>query len=210
MTDSRYRGRIDALEALWARWGDIGASLTEQQWTSPTRCAGWDVAALYAHVGMFPPAIATSPAVETTSDPATAVEILRGFNAPDEAAHSMAEQVAHAATATAADLDRAGLRALYTDEGPRAIAALREHAAGSLTPWPGADAVTTWAEAIRIVLMESAVHLLDVLDTLNLPAEVPAAALQDTVHLLAEIAEPTSFIEAATGRSEHSPLPVLR
>lgn len=55
MTNLRYRHRIDALEMVWRRWADIGVGLSEQQWSTPTRCVGWDVAALYAHVGMFPP-----------------------------------------------------------------------------------------------------------------------------------------------------------
>ncbi|NYH80633.1 uncharacterized protein (TIGR03083 family) [Actinopolyspora biskrensis] len=211
MSDSEHCDRIDALEEVWERWAEIGTALSEQQWSSATRCAGWDVAALYAHVGMFPPAVADPPATaeEITANPVTAVDILRGFNVPGGAAHEMADQVARAAASTAAELDRAGLIARYTD-GPRAVAALRDRAATSLVPRPGTSAVTTWSEAVRIVLMESVIHLLDVLDGLNLQPEVPAAALRETVHLLAEIADPVSFLEAATGRSGHSPLPVLR
>ncbi|MEV6226971.1 maleylpyruvate isomerase N-terminal domain-containing protein [Saccharopolyspora shandongensis] len=207
-----YRERVDALEAVWACWAEIGAGLSEQQWSRATRCPGWDVAALYAHVGMFPAAVADPPAgaVKTTAAPVTAVEILRGFNAPGGVAHEMADQVAHAAVATASSLDRAGLIGHYADDAPRAVAALRDRGATSLVPWPGANAVTTWDEAVRIVLMESVVHLLDVLDGLERAPEVPAAALRETVHLLAEIAEPVSFIEAATGRIPKSPLPVLR
>ncbi|WP_433868508.1 hypothetical protein [Saccharopolyspora sp. CA-218241] len=67
-----------------------------------------------------------------------------------------------------------------------------------------------WSEAIRIVLMESVVHLLDVLDALGRAPEVAPAALRETAHLLAEVAEPVGLIEAATGRSSRSPLPVLR
>ncbi len=58
--------------------------------------------------------------------------------------------------------------------------------------------------------MESVVHLLDVLDGLDRAPEIPQAALDETCHLLAEITESVRFIEAATGRSSHSPLPVLR
>jgi hypothetical protein len=39
---------------------------------------------------------------------------------------------------------------------------------------------------------------------------VPPLALKDTVLVLAELAPAVEFIEAATGRSTHSPLPVLR
>jgi hypothetical protein len=70
--------------------------------------------------------------------------------------------------------------------------------------------MTTWVEALRIVLLESVVHLLDVLHGLGRNLCVPASGLREAVHLLAEIAEPVMFIEAATGRSVRSPLPVLR
>lgn len=84
MANSRYRHRIDALEVVWRRWADIGAGLSEQRWSTPTRCVGWDVAALYAHVGMFPSVVADPPPVPqgATLHPVTAVDILRGFNAP--------------------------------------------------------------------------------------------------------------------------------
>ncbi|HLR96166.1 MAG TPA: maleylpyruvate isomerase N-terminal domain-containing protein [Jiangellaceae bacterium] len=45
-TDSCYRDRVDALDAVWCRWSEIGAGLSEQQWSSATRCPGWDVAGL--------------------------------------------------------------------------------------------------------------------------------------------------------------------
>jgi hypothetical protein len=54
------------------------------------------------------------------------------------------------------------------------------------------------------------VHLLDVQRALDHPPVVPTPALQDTVQLLAELAPAVEFIEAATGRSACSPLPVLR
>lgn len=211
MACSLHGERIDSLDEVWARWAEVGAELSEQQWSSPTRCTGWDVAAVYAHVGMFPSAVLAPPAGEVEqADPVTAVDILRGFNAPGGVAHTVAEQVARAARAGAADLDRADLVARYAEQGPRAVAALRHREARSLLPWPSANAVTTWAEAVRIVLAESVVHLLDVLDGLGREPDVPAPALREAVHLLAEVAPPVSFVEAATGRSERSPLPVLR
>ncbi|MEV4695105.1 maleylpyruvate isomerase N-terminal domain-containing protein [Micromonospora echinospora] len=44
------RTETEVLGDLWRVWGAWGADLDEAQWTAPTRCAGWDVAALYAHV----------------------------------------------------------------------------------------------------------------------------------------------------------------
>lgn len=88
-----YRQRIDALDAVWRRWAEVGGDLTDAEWSRSSRCAGWDVAALYAHVGVFPQAVLDPPAADG-GEPVTAVGILRGFNAPSGVAHTMAEQVA--------------------------------------------------------------------------------------------------------------------
>lgn len=211
MTSTAYKNRVDALDAVWQQWAAIGAELSEQQWSCPTRCPGWDVAALYAHVGMFPPALVHPPDPERiTGDPVTAVDILRGFNAVGGEAHEMAVEVANTAVATAGSHARSSLVAIYSEEGPRAIGALRERDPASVVPWPGTEATTTWSEALRIVLMESVVHLLDVLDGLGLFPHLPTPALEETRDLLAEVADPVELIEAASGRSSNSPLPVLR
>jgi hypothetical protein len=110
----------------------------------------------------------------------------------------------------AAELGRAALVAFFTEDGPRGIAVLRRQDPDTRVPWPGAAAVTTWGEAVRIVMMEAVVHLLDVLDGLGMPADVPAAGLRDTAHLLADLADPAEFVSVATGRSTRSVLPVLR
>ena len=204
-----YRERLDALAAVWGRWAEVGSALTDVEWSTPSRCAGWDVAALFAHVGMFPQAVLDPPQADG-GDPVTAVDILRGFNQPSGVAHAMADQVADTAVAVAAQVGRPGLIAHFVDTGPRGIAALSERPADGLVPWPGAGAVTTWVEAVRVVLLESTVHLLDVLDGLGRAPDVPAEALRDTAHLLADLADPVAFVDAATGRSSASPLPVVR
>jgi hypothetical protein len=63
VTDARYHRRLDALEAVWGRWAEIGTKLPPHGWSAATRRPGWDVAALYAHVGLFPRAVADPPAV---------------------------------------------------------------------------------------------------------------------------------------------------
>ncbi|MGH3975580.1 MAG: hypothetical protein ACRDS9_19950 [Pseudonocardiaceae bacterium] len=65
-------------------------------------------------------------------------------------------------------------------------------------------------QALRIVVLEATVHLLDVRRAVGHPPVVPPPALKDTAQLLAEVAPAVELIEAATGRSTHSPLPVLR
>lgn len=208
---SAYLSRVDALEMVWRRWAEIGDKLSEQQWSQATRCPGWDVAALYAHVGMFPPVVADPPAVpkNVPTRQVTAVEILRGFNASGGMAHTMASRVAHDAVSRAVR-PRATLVACYADDGQRAIAALRSRQPTSLIAWPGVAGVTTWVQALRIVLMESVVHLLDVADALACAPEIDEAALRETSHFLTDIADPVRLIEAASGRSSTSPFPVLR
>ena len=203
-----YRLRIEALEAVWGQWAEVGTGLTGAEWSRPSRYAGWDVAALFAHVGVFPHAV-LDPRAADGGDPVTAVDVLRGFNAPSGVAHSMADQVADHAVALAAQVGRPGLVAFFADGGPRGIAALRDRSADGLVPWPSSGAVTTWVEAIRIALLEATVHLLDVLNALGRAPDVPAEALRETAHLLADLADPVAFVEGATGRAA-SPLPVLR
>jgi hypothetical protein len=142
--DARYRPRIDAIEAVWGRWAEIGGNLPPDEWNIATRCPGWDVAALYAHVGLFPRALADPPAMPqgTAGDPVTAVDILRGFNAPGGVAHGMAEQVAGAAVSVAAELGGPALVGLFADDGPRAVEALRRREPSELVPWPATGRVT--------------------------------------------------------------------
>jgi hypothetical protein len=56
-----YRQRIDALEAVREQWAEVRSGLTDAEWSRPSRCAGWDVAALFAHVGVFPQAVLDAP-----------------------------------------------------------------------------------------------------------------------------------------------------
>jgi hypothetical protein len=119
MLNRQYGCRIDALAAVWSCWAETGRGLTAQDWSTATRCPGWDIAALYAHVGMFPRAVVDPPPTpdEIAAEPITAVDILRGFNAPDGVAHTMAEKVARTAVSHAAELGTAHLVALFGGRG---------------------------------------------------------------------------------------------
>ena len=105
---------------------------------------------------------------------------------------------------------RTALVERFTVHGPQALRRLRQAKPTLVVPWPDSDVVITLREALRIVVLEATVHLLDVQRALGQPPVVPPLALKDTVQLLAELASAVEFIEAATGRSTHSPLPVLR
>lgn len=211
MDDVRYRDRVDALDAVWVCWARTAGTLTGEGWARPSRCAGWDVAALYAHVGLFPHAMRNAPPLPAEPGVGlTAAAILRGFNAPDGVAHEMAAEVADGAVRLAAETGPDGLRRIFTEDAPQAVGVLREHACGDRVPWPAAAGMTTWGEAVRIVLLESTVHLLDVLDALGRASEVPPTALRETVHLLAEVADPVALVETATGRTATPVFPLLR
>ena len=211
MQGIHYRDRVEALEETWACWARTSRTLADDGWARPSRCAGWDVAALYAHVGMFPVAVRNAPLLPADpGTPLTAVGILRGFNAPGGVAHGMATEVADAAVRSAAGAGPDGLRHTFIEDAPRAIEVLRGHDPGDLVPWPATGGVTTWGEALRIVLLESAVHLLDVLDALDRAPDVPEPALREAAHLLAEVADPVTLVEAATGRTTAGVFPVLR
>jgi uncharacterized protein (TIGR03083 family) len=206
-----YSGRLDALEQTWRVWAELGDGLSEDQWSTATRCPGWDVAALYAHHSAFPRNMsALLPLLDAVGEPVTAGELVRRFNAPDGVAHTMAETVAVQVVSDAAQLTRKELVDRFSVHGPRALQRLRQAEATLVVPWPGSGAVITLGEALRIVILEATVHLLDVQRALGHPPVVPPPVLKDTALLLAELAPAVEFIEAATGRSTHSPLPVLR
>lgn len=211
MGQSRYRERVDAVAEAWSCWATTGSTLDAVGWSAPSRCDGWDVAALFAHVAMFPYAVLHAPAPPPApGTPVTAAAILAGFNEPGGVAHEMAGQVATAAVAGARDTPPDALVAAFAATGGQAVEELRTHRFDEPVPWPAADAVTTWGEAVRIVLLESVVHLLDVLDALGRPPEIPGDGPREAAHLLAEVAGPVRFVEAATGRSSDAVVPVLR
>ncbi|MGH3777674.1 MAG: maleylpyruvate isomerase N-terminal domain-containing protein [Pseudonocardiaceae bacterium] len=208
--DDAHLDRVDTLGQIWQIWAQLGDSLTGEQWSAATRCPGWDVVAVYAHYSAFPLMMNAPLPDGPVGEPATAAEILGQFNAPDGAAHTMAETVADGAVSEAAAHTRRELIDRFSVHGPRALQRLRQVGATTVVPWPVSGVFVTLVEALRIVLLEATVHLLDVQRALGHPPVVPKPALRETVQLLAELAPAVELIEAATGRSTHSPLPVLR
>ena len=206
-----HAARLAALAALWERWADLGSGLSEVEWLSPTRCTGWDVRAVYAHHSMLPMVLATAelPAAAAGTQGLTAARVLLRFNEPDGVAHTMKDGVASLAVAQAAGGAEA-LLARFRGQAPAAIATLRRLDPEQVVVWATPDTPIAVHELVRIVLMEATVHLLDVYDGLQRPCDVDESILEHTVKLLAEMTPAVAFIEAATGRSADSPLPVLR
>ncbi|WP_067818847.1 maleylpyruvate isomerase N-terminal domain-containing protein [Nocardia inohanensis] len=212
--DDFYGSRVDALEEIWAVWGELGAGLDEQQWRAESRCPGWDVAAIFAHHSLMPVAFDTPaelPGPGSIDRVCTAAEALRGFNEPDGLAHTLADTVADQAAAESVSCTPDELTDRFRVRGANAVRKLRSAPPEVVAPWGSTGRMITLAEGVRIVLLEATIHLLDVLRALELPPElVPATALAETAALLAELPPPVDFIEAAAGRSTASPFPILR
>lgn len=213
MVDLAYGDRLDAVVGIWEVWAELGSSLTRAQWSTGTRCSGWDVACLYAHHSRAPVALSRWPprAPERTDGrPLTAPEVLLRYNSPGGVASTAAAAVASRAVAEAAQHPPAEFVERFRVLGPAAVGHLRVASPDDAMGWPAVETGMTMREVLRIVLMEATVHLLDVQRALDLAPAVPQAALAATSRLLAEVAPAVQLIEAATGRSAQSPFPVVR
>ncbi len=193
----------DAREVLadaWERWARRCATLSPEEWSTPTRCSGWDVAALLAHVcpdsAMFARlggAIVDGPAAVTD-----AAEMLRRFNEPDGIAHTTADSLAEQAVSDAAALT------------PDVAAARFSECARILRTTPMSDDTviayptvgsTTLAVIAETALMEATVHMLDVAAAVG-GIEPSAQALGATRDLLIAVPDATAAIEVLAGRAD--------
>jgi uncharacterized protein (TIGR03083 family) len=202
--------RLTTLDTLWSSWAAQGLAMTDEQWGRPTRLGTWDVRSLYAHAGSWPFAYLPS-LVDRVRDAepthATAAALLRDFNAPDGNANRLRDRVAAGARDDAAKYSTAQMVEQFAGAGPRAIATARR--LGPVAVDYFGQAILRLDEAVSIGIMEATVHLLDLQRALGQPPNVPADGLTHTTALLAEMAPPVDFIEAATGRSAADLFPVL-
>jgi uncharacterized protein (TIGR03083 family) len=202
--------RLTTLDTLWSVWAEHGLAMTDEQWGRPTRLGTWDVRSLYAHAGSWPFAILPS-LVDRVRDAepthATAAALLRDFNAPDGPANRFRDWNAAGAREDAARYSTAQMVEQFAGAGPRAITTARR--LGPVAVDYVGQAVIRLDEAVSIGIMEATVHLLDLQRALGRPPDVPAEGLAHTTALLAEMAPPVDFIEAATGRSAADLFPVL-
>jgi hypothetical protein len=201
--------RLDTLDALWSAWAAIGSGLTEADWQRPTRLDDWDVRALWAHAAGWPFAfsmlVGRETAAPTTHD--TAAALLAEFNLPDGIANTMRSKVADAGRDDAENYSTMQMVGQFTETGPAAIKSA--HALGEVTVDYFGRAVLPLAEAVSIGIVEATVHLLDLQHALGHAPGAPPAALTHTAAVLAQIAHPIDFIEAATGRASTDLFPVL-
>ncbi|TFV56050.1 hypothetical protein E4P42_20885 [Mycobacterium sp. PS03-16] len=186
------------LADAWDRWSRRCAELTADEWSTPTRCDGWDVAALVAHVcpgdslfDQLSGAAIAGPAAVT--DPA---DLLRTFNAPEGAAQTMAGDVAAGALAEARGLTPSLAAARFAVNAER----LRAHPVDpdTVIAYPVVGSATL-AVVTEVALMEATVHLLDLAAAVG-GVEPSDEALSATRALLIAVPEPVAAVEALAGR----------
>jgi uncharacterized protein (TIGR03083 family) len=202
--------RLTTLGLLWAAWDRQGRTLAAEQWDRPTRLGDWTVRMLYAHAAGWPLGFSrlVGQVRETEPTHATAAALLGAFNRPGGIASGQADRVAAAAREDAATSTPAAMVEQFAVTGPRAIATARR--LGPVVVDYFGRAMLPLEEAASIGILEATVHLLDLQRALGAPPDVPAAGVEHTVGLLAEMAPPVDFIELATGRSSVALFPVLR
>jgi Mycothiol maleylpyruvate isomerase N-terminal domain len=190
----------EVLADAWDRWARRSAGLTPRQWSTPTRCHRWDVAALLAHVCPDPAvferlndAIIDGPAA--VSD---AAEMLRRFNEPEGIAHTSADTLAEQAVSEAERLT------------PESAAARFAECARILRATPMSDETviaypsvgsTTLSVIAETALMEATVHLLDLADAVG-GIEPSPQALTATRDLLIAVPDATAAVEVLAGRAD--------
>ncbi|MET8627031.1 maleylpyruvate isomerase N-terminal domain-containing protein [Kitasatospora sp. NPDC004669] len=200
----------DLLAEAWASWGERGAALGAEDWGRATRLTDWTVRELYAHVAPVPEMFTGLRAAvqDGPAEVSSGAGVLRAYNRPGGIAHTAAGQIAETAKRTAEAAEPAVLIARFGVEGPAALAGLADLPPDTVVAHPLLGSVTVGALG-EVALMEATVHLLDLIAAVGGPAPAEGA-LNFTRDLLAEVADPVAFIEAAAGRGSAPVLPVIR
>ncbi|RAG87323.1 hypothetical protein DN069_02020 [Streptacidiphilus pinicola] len=198
----------DLLTELWQSWAQRGAAFAPAEWNTPTRLPGWSVQALYAHVAPDPALFAglRGAIVEQPAAITSGAEILRIFNRPGGVAHVAADAVA-AQARDSADVTSPEELVKRFAEGPATVAQLGGFPDATAVAHPAG--LVTLGALRDVAIMEATVHLLDLIAAVGGPPP-PAAALAVTRDMLADVPDPTAFIEAAAGRTQDAVLPVIR
>jgi uncharacterized protein (TIGR03083 family) len=203
--------RCAILADAWHWWSATLSELDDASWHRDTRLPGWDVAALSAHASLLVQGLGILTAQPVPSEPTvrTARDMLRSFNAPGGLATTLAATLAALARQQAAATPVDGLVAIFAVNGPHVIGTIA--ASGPTVVEYFGNGTIPIVEAMSIAILEAVVHGLDLCAAIGAgPDSIPPAALRHTVDLLASMAEPVSFVEAATGRVTTPVLPVLR
>lgn len=197
------------LADAWQRWARRCAELTPDEWTTPTRCEGWDVAALLAHVCPEPATFdrLTGAAIDGPAAVTDAAAQLRRFNEPDGVANTNAEGLAEQAVSESPALTPQSAAQRF-EESARVLRATPMPAETTIAyPFVGS---TTLAVVAETALMEATVHLLDLADAVG-GVEPSAEALNATRDLLICVPDATLAVEVLAGRADPAmAIPAIR
>ncbi|WP_433611671.1 maleylpyruvate isomerase family mycothiol-dependent enzyme [Prescottella agglutinans] len=199
----------DLLIRLWRMWAKRAAELSDEQWTAETRLPGWTVRDVYVHVTpdvMI--AMLAAPAADGDAKITSAAEMLRIFNADPAEAEPLHAQLAEMVRQLAADVDRGTIVERFDTELPEAFGRLTGLSRDTVIPHPILESVSLGA-FLDMAIMEATIHWLDVVDAVGGPEPEPLA-LERARDVLAAVADPLTFVEAASGRSASQVLPVMR
>lgn len=189
----------EVLADAWERWARRCSQLSAEEWSTPTRCEGWDVAALLAHVCPDPAMFAQL--AEAVVDPPAAVTdaavLLRRFNEPDGVANTNAGSLAEQARSDAAALTPEAAARRFADSA-RTLRATTVPA-DTVIAYPSVGS-TTLAVITETALMEATVHLLDLAAAVG-GVEPSPQALAATRDLLISVPDATAAVEVLAGRA---------
>jgi uncharacterized protein (TIGR03083 family) len=200
---------FDVLEELWQRWCDLGRRLDGEAWVRPTRCEGWTVADVFAHVSQGISGLeglATRRVVEGLPEHRSAAALLRALKPAPEVATELAEVTARRATDDASAVSRQEMINRFCRDGSQAVSEARLKRGATVDYFR--HGTTTIEASVHLRIVEALIHLLDVDDALDEEINLPDAALRRTTDFLVEMTPPRVFIEFASGRSDVHPFPV--
>jgi uncharacterized protein (TIGR03083 family) len=202
--------RCELLEQAWRWWGDAVAALDTDAWQRSTRLPDWNIGALVAHHAMFV-SLLGFVASQPLGDPPTVLsarDMLRRFNEPDGVATTAAGVVSQIAQQQAAERSAAEFVSMFRETAPEVLANVR--AAGPIVVEYLGNGAFPLTEVLSIGLLEAVVHGLDLRAAVDELPALPEVTMAFATDLLASMADPMEFIEAATGRRSDPVLPVLR
>lgn len=187
------------LADAWERWARRCGELTDEQWCTPTRCTGWDVRALVAHL-CPDPAMFEELGAAVIDGPAAVTDgavMLRRFNEPGGIAHTAADDLAERAVSDAELLSPEAA----ADRFIECARVVRETPMSHQTVirYPVVES-TTMAVVAEVAVMEATVHLLDLADAVG-GVQPAADALEVTRDLLIRVPDPTAAVEVLAGRA---------
>jgi uncharacterized protein (TIGR03083 family) len=199
----------EVLADAWERWARRCGELTDEQWSTATRCKPWDVRALVAHLCPNPEMFDMLDGAKTDEPPVVTdgADLLRRFNEPGGIAHTSADNLAEQAVSDAAHLtpDAAVTRFIDCARILRATPMSDE----TVIKYPVVG-TTTLAVVAEVALMEATVHLLDLADAVG-GVEPSHEALTATRDLLIAVPDAKAAVEVLAGRAEPSAaVPAIR